>query len=123
MVPIEQQDPTKGGLVLKTDPQDSFGMLMVLALVVIRTDSESFKASPKGWHDTLLGITLVSSTKGNNVQTIPLAVPNKSGMTYDYPWDSTKDPKFNLNVAITNAFYVTNTMHVSVWFVHYCAVY
>ncbi|KAI9434881.1 Fungalysin metallopeptidase-domain-containing protein [Lactarius indigo] len=94
VVPINQDDPTQGFLTL-VDPQDLI-------------------ASPLAWHND--GTTSTTVTAGNNAAaakgttTAPQSSPVLNFVyTYDFSQPPTALP--NVAAAITNAFYVVNTVH------------
>ncbi|TFK32692.1 metallo proteinase 10 [Crucibulum laeve] len=80
-------------------------------------DPEDPISSPNGWH---LANSNTATTSGNNAQSFKLragragAVPQSAaGPTFDYTYDDTLAPtvQTNINAAVTNAFYIINTMH------------
>ncbi|KAH7101039.1 Fungalysin metallopeptidase-domain-containing protein [Auriculariales sp. MPI-PUGE-AT-0066] len=96
VVPIWQQSPVNGGFSVRTNPEDNL-------------------ASPSGW-ETING-TKENATRGNNAfafkGSTTASTAESSNDTYDYPWDSSAAPEAenNINVAVSNAWYVVNTVH------------
>ncbi|KAG8961260.1 hypothetical protein FRC00_012832 [Tulasnella sp. 408] len=117
VVEWSQQDPTWSGFKLLKDPQDP-------------------AASPNGWHTDSGGSH--TDTRGNNVisyygvdahavnwlgkltngmlpEDVTTTQQSADGLVFDYTWDPTTAPNDplskNLDVARTNAFYVTNKYH------------
>ncbi|KAJ7176987.1 Fungalysin metallopeptidase-domain-containing protein [Mycena filopes] len=97
VLPISKQDVTQGIEVL-TDPQD-------------------LAASPLGWHND--GTTTSNDTSGNNViaffdedqsATTKQSAPN---LVFNYTQDPDLEPAqgTNIQAAITNVFYIINTVH------------
>ncbi|ORY44706.1 hypothetical protein BCR33DRAFT_679246 [Rhizoclosmatium globosum] len=81
-------------------------------------------ASPNGWHFTqnqqtfdLTGNNVFAQSNPNNIQDINQLValprPSSNSLTFDYPFDPTKDEKNanNRDAATTNMFYVANACH------------
>ncbi|KAJ3296510.1 Fungalysin/Thermolysin Extracellular metalloproteinase 5, partial [Rhizoclosmatium sp. JEL0117] len=81
-------------------------------------------ASPNGWHFTqnqqtfdLTGNNVFAQSNPNNIQDInqliALPRPSSNSLTFDYPFDPTKDEKNanNRDAATTNMFYVANSCH------------
>ncbi|KAG8937225.1 hypothetical protein FRC00_006965 [Tulasnella sp. 408] len=119
VVEWSQQDPTWSGFTLVEGPQ-----------------AGPENPSPNGWHTDTAGSH--TDTRGNNVisyfgadahaldwlgkltngilpEDVTTTQQSADGLVFDYTWDSTKEPSDptsqNLDVARTNAFYVTNTYH------------
>ncbi|OBZ71043.1 Extracellular metalloproteinase 5 [Grifola frondosa] len=95
-IPITNANPF-GGFQVLNNPQD-------------------YSASPYGWHNTGTGETF--DTSGNNAIAYKgiqssTAIQSSSYQNFTYVQDPNQDPTVavNLNAAITNAFYVTNTLH------------
>ncbi|KAI9592652.1 Fungalysin metallopeptidase-domain-containing protein [Syncephalis fuscata] len=78
-------------------------------------------ASPNGWH--VQGNKKFTTTIGNNVYAQENYKDNdlswqsnyrpdgKKDLKFDFPFDSKKGPKDNVDAAITNLFYMVNTLH------------
>ncbi|RAU82151.1 T9SS-dependent M36 family metallopeptidase [Pontibacter arcticus] len=94
----------------------------------VSTSSINTKASPYGWHSTLVSPAIeYTITRGNNVHAYedPSNNNNITGLNYstdggqdllfDFPVDFTKQPVEYRDAAITNLFYVSNVMH-DVWY-------
>ena len=97
----------------------SFGSRVLIA------DPSNITASPFGWHDTD-GLTgpEYTITRGNNVYAnedmnnddIPGYSPDGgASLLFDFPVDFTISPTSNLDPAITNLFYMNNTLH-DIWY-------
>ncbi|KAI9431679.1 peptidase M36 [Lactarius psammicola] len=93
VVPINEENPTQGFETL-IDPQD-------------------LVASPLGWHND--GTTSTTVTTGNNVFAAKgTPTPQSSPvLNFVYIYDFAQPPtnSTNVNAAVTNAFYVVNTVH------------
>lgn len=88
----------------------------------LRSNLFDTAASPYGWHDTdgVEGADF-TITRGNNIWakddttgsngTTGLAPDGGSNLLFDFDFDDTRNPRLNLNSAITNLFYMNNTMH------------
>lgn len=80
------------------------------------TDPQDTVASPSGWHST--GSTTTTTTAGNNVVAYKgsqskTASQSSSGLNFIYTQNPANAPttSANLNAAITNAFYIVNSVH------------
>ncbi|KAG8916816.1 hypothetical protein FRC01_002857 [Tulasnella sp. 417] len=122
----QTQDPTRGdGIKVITDPQD-------------------LEASPEGWH-TINGTPYDDTQGGHSTPTakqtwdlgkpvfqkttgpalnieidgnlVGTASQASSGSNFDFPWDEGVEPSVPTNVGLarTNAFYVTNRLHDTVY--------
>ncbi|KAI0042801.1 hypothetical protein FA95DRAFT_1499587 [Auriscalpium vulgare] len=97
VLPI-QKETLLEGFELLVDPQDTV-------------------ASPDGWHSD--GTTTTNTTAGNNAiafkssQSTGTTAASSSPLTFDYTQDAAQDPTVaaNIHAAVTNAFYVVNTIH------------
>jgi extracellular elastinolytic metalloproteinase len=100
-LPLES--PAQGNRTLVTEPQNA--------------------ASPFGWHD-INGVpgAEYNYTRGNNTWTYDDSSNQNSGseaksvsggtnMLFDFPLDASAAPAQNRDAALTNLFYMTNTMH------------
>ncbi|KAJ2931005.1 hypothetical protein H1R20_g6081, partial [Candolleomyces eurysporus] len=79
------------------------------------TDPEDLEASPNGWHSIGAGAE-TTTTSGNNVvafrgQTV--VEETSATLNFNAEYDDTKNPTDPQNIegAVTNAFYIINTMH------------
>jgi len=82
------------------------------------TDPADPTASPFGWHDT--DGAEYTITRGNNVyayedqdnNNIPGYSPDGgANLAFDFPLDLNQPPASNMNAALTNLFYVVNSIH------------
>ncbi|KAI9209321.1 Fungalysin metallopeptidase-domain-containing protein [Polychytrium aggregatum] len=102
VVPVNQIDITSGRSLV-VDPYDRV-------------------ASPGGWHDAGNGSS--PTLAGNNVYAqdnhegsslpsdmIAHSRPSSANYVFDYPVDLTQDPYQSVNAAVTNVFYLVNSMH------------
>ncbi|EIM86164.1 metalloprotease [Stereum hirsutum FP-91666 SS1] len=98
VLPIDEEDLTEGFQTI-TDPMDT-------------------TASPYGWN-SLDGTTVSTDTSGNNAvswktdETTGTTPESSTGLNFAYVQDPSADPTTatNVNAAVTNAFYVVNTIH------------
>ncbi|KAI9453868.1 Fungalysin metallopeptidase-domain-containing protein [Lactarius psammicola] len=74
-------------------------------------DTPDLIASPLGWHNDGSGTT--TTTSGNNVIVTPLASETSATDNFIYNYNFAQSPTttVNLDAAVTNAFYVVNTVH------------
>lgn len=98
VLPIQHQSPDQGEFELLTDPQD-------------------LEASPWGWH-SVNGGPSSGRTTGNNIHAyvdsdrFATVEESASGDVYDYDlYTNATEPAGYLNTSVTNAFYLTNTIH------------
>jgi hypothetical protein len=100
---LQVSSPDEGARSLHVDPADAM-------------------ASPWGWHDIDGAVGGDSTdTRGNNVfaQEDVAATTDGNGfrpsgggsLNFDFPLDLNQDPSASQSAAITNAFYLTNTLH------------
>lgn len=90
----------------------------------IVNDPSLLSASPLGWHATGdLANQKFTYTRGNNIRAYddsdsnnqpPSAANEVDGtatLTFNFPFDNNLEPEQNRKSAVTNLFYITNTMH------------
>ena len=88
---------------------------------VLLIDPANIVASPYGWHD-INGVAGAeyTITRGNNVYAyedidnddLPGYSPDGgAGFTFDFPYNSSQQPIINEDAALTNLFYVNNSIH------------
>lgn len=80
------------------------------------TDPQDLEASPLGWHRLEEGGPEQTTTSGNNVISLRGASPAEqraAGLVFNATYDDSQEPQTpnNIEAAVTNAFYIINTMH------------